>query len=119
MVTNSDWCLHMTDVPSLDDLPDEVFVALGRRGMEGIPLKECAYECDGKEIRLLNFSKDKEHLKGKGVEVVIEDWLVECTKCGRQFTIQCTIRYADEVRMDTKVDILDDMGKNVGWLGSY
>jgi hypothetical protein len=111
--------MDMTGEPSLDELPDEVFVALGRRGMEGIPLKECVYECDGKEIRLLNFRKNKEHLEGKGVEVVVEDWQVECTKCGRQFTIECTVRYADGERMDTKVDILDDTGKNVGWLGSY
>jgi hypothetical protein len=109
----------MTSGPSLDELPDEVFVALGRRGMEGIPLKECAYECDGKEIRLLSFSKDKNHLAGKGVETAVEDWLVECAKCRRQFTIQCTVRYANGVRMDTKVDILDDSGKNLGWLGSY
>ncbi len=109
----------MTDEPSLDELPDKVFVALGRRGMEGIPLKECTYECDGKELRLLKFSKNRESLRREGIEEVVEDWLVECTKCGRPFTIRCYVRYADGERIDTRVDIIDDTGKNLGWLGSY
>ncbi|MBN2228313.1 MAG: hypothetical protein JW779_01895 [Candidatus Thorarchaeota archaeon] len=109
----------MTDELSLDNLPDEVFVALGRRGMEGIPLKECTYQCDGKELELLHFRKDKETLKGSGVEEVIEDWIVKCKTCSRTFTIRCYIRYADGERADTRVDILDDKGTNLGWLGSY
>lgn len=119
MVVDIEWCLHMSEEHSLDELPDQVFVALGRRGMEGIPLKECAYECDGKDIRLLKVSKDKDEIIGKGNETVVEEWVVECTKCTRSFTIQCTVRYANGKRMDTKVDILDDSGKNIGWLGSY
>jgi hypothetical protein len=119
MVTNTMRCLHLTNEPSLDELPDKVFVALGRRGMEGVPLKECTYECDGKEIRLLKFSKNRDSLLGMGVEEVIEDWQVECMKCGRSFTIRCFVRYAEGERIDTRVDIIDDKGKNLGWLGSY
>jgi hypothetical protein len=109
----------MTDEPSLDELPDKVFVALGRRGMEGIPLKECMYECDGKEIRLLKFSKNKDALLERGVEEVVEEWMVECMKCCRSFTIKCFVRYAEGERIDTRVDIIDDTGKNLGWLGSF
>ena len=119
MVVDLDWCLHMTDEPTLADLPDEVFVPLGQRGMEGIPLKECMYECDGKELRLLSFSKNRNTLSGRGVEEVIEDWLVECTTCRRSFTIRCYVRYAEGERIDTRVHIVDDTGKNLGWLGSY
>lgn len=109
----------MTDEPTLWNLPDEVFVALGRRGMEPIPLKECTYECDGKELELVGFSKDKQGITGKGVEEATEDYLVRCTTCNRTFTIRCLVRYADGERMDTKVNIIDDAGKDLGWLGSY
>lgn len=94
-------------------------MALGRRGMEPLPLKECTYECDGKELRLLKFSQNKEGPSKKGVDEITEDWLVECEKCKKQFTIRCIVRYADEERIDTRVDIIDSDGKNLGWLGSY
>lgn len=109
----------MTGERSLDELPDRVFVALGRRGMEPLPLLECTYECDGKELRLLEMSQNKEAPSKMGVDEIIEDWLVECTKCNKPFTIRCFVRYADGERIDTRVDILDDTGKNLGWLGSY
>ncbi|MGQ4911888.1 MAG: hypothetical protein ACP6KW_06910 [Candidatus Thorarchaeota archaeon] len=109
----------MTEKPTLDNLPEEVFVALGRRGMEAIPLKECTYDCDGKELTLINFTRTPDSISGKGVEEAKEDYLVECDKCKRRFTIRCQIRYADGERMDTKVNIIDDKGKDIGWLGSY
>jgi hypothetical protein len=94
-----------------------VFVALGRRGMEGIPLKECTYDCDGNELKLIEVRKDQ--VLGKGTEEIGENWLVKCIKCKRQFTIQCIIRYHNGERIDTKVSLIDDTGKNLGWLGSY
>jgi hypothetical protein len=103
---------------TLDALPDEVFVALGRRGMDPIPLKECTYECDGKDLELISMKKGK-RISGKGIEQMTEDYLVRCMTCNRQFTIRCVIRYADGERMDTKVNIIDDTGKDLGWLGSY
>ena len=109
----------MTEDRTLDELPDRVFVALGRRGMEPLPLKECTYECSGQELRLLSFSQDKEKPSEKGMDEIVEDWLVECTTCKRPFTIRCYVRYSDGQRIDTRVDILDDTGKNLGWLGSY
>jgi hypothetical protein len=104
---------------SLDELPDEVFVALGRRGMEGIPLKECTYDCDSKELSLVDVKKEPLSIAGAGIEFVTEDWLVECDKCHRQFTIRCRVRYFDGTRYDTMVNLLDDAGKDLGWLGSY
>ncbi len=85
--------------------------------MEPIPLKECTYECDGIELALIDVQKDS--VSGKGREEVEENWLVECTKCGRQFTIQCIVRYYEGERIDTRVNLIDDRGKNLGWLGSY
>ena len=118
-VPMSNWTLvnHLADEPTLDELPDTVFVALGRRGMEALPLKECTYECDGQELKLIEVRKDP--VGGKGREEVEENWLVECTKCNRQFTIQCIVRYYDGERIDTKVSLIDDKGHNLGWLGSY
>jgi hypothetical protein len=113
------WKGFVLTEPTLDNLPDEVFVALGRRGMEPIPLKECTYECDGKELRLLEFQSDYDRISNKGVEEMTEDYLVECQKCSRRFTIRCLSRLADGERMDTRVNIIDDMGKDLGWLGSY
>jgi len=107
----------LTDEPTLDELPDKVFVALGRRGMEPILLKECTYECDGQELKLIEVKKDP--VGGTGTEEVQENWLVECTTCNRQFTIQCIVRYYDGERIDTRVNLIDDKGKNLGWLGSY
>jgi len=109
----------LSDEHTLDELPDQVFVALGRRGMEPIPLKECTYDCDGKEIALLHFHQDKDRPAKTGVDEIIEDWDVTCKKCSRNFTIRCYVRYADGERIDTRVDILDDNGKDLGWLGSY
>ena len=109
----------LTDEHTLDELPDRVFVALGRRGMEPIPLKECTYDCDGKDIKLLGFHQNKESPANTGVDEIVEDWMVICETCNRKFTIRCYVRYANGERIDTRVDILDDNGKNLGWLGSY
>ncbi|TFG32907.1 hypothetical protein EU527_09245 [Candidatus Thorarchaeota archaeon] len=109
----------LSDEHTLDELPDHVYVALGRRGMEPLPLKECTYICDGKELLLLKFSQNKAGPIERGLDEITEDWLVECEKCKKQFTIRCIIRYADGERIDTRVDIIDDKGKNLGWLGSY
>ena len=104
---------------TLDELPDKVFVALGRRGMEGIPLKECTYACDGQELTLINVRAEPEKIQGISLERVVEDWIVKCNKCNRQFTIRCKIRYVDGERIDTMVNLLDDRGNDLGWLGSY
>ena len=109
----------MTESPSLDDLPDVVFVALGRRGMEPVPLKECTYACDSEDISLIQMTREPQEIKGHSLEPVVEDWLVECNKCGRQFTIRCKIRYVDGERIDTMVNIIDEKGNDLGWLGSF
>ena len=119
LVLNKPRCLVLTGERSLNELPDQVFVALGRRGMEPLPLKECTYECDGAELKLLKVEQDKENPSTSGVDEMTVDWFVECNKCGKPFTIRCINRYADGQRIDTRVDILDDTGKNLGWLGSY
>ncbi|MHA1217027.1 MAG: hypothetical protein ACTSPX_06895 [Candidatus Thorarchaeota archaeon] len=67
----------MTSERSLDELPDVVFVPLGRRGMEGIPLKECTYACDGKELTLIDVKTDPPEITGRGLEPVVEEWLVD------------------------------------------
>lgn len=109
----------MTTERSLSELPEKVFIPLGRRGMEGIPLKLCTYACDGDDLRLIRVDTDPPEITGHGLEPVIEDWLVECSKCGRQFTIRCKIRYLDGKRWDTMVNLLDDHGNDLGWLGNY
>ena len=62
---------HLADESTLDELPDTVFVALGRRGMEALPLKECTYECDGQELKLIEVKKDS--VTGTGSEEVQAD----------------------------------------------
>lgn len=109
----------LTEERSLDELPDKVFVPLGRRGMEGVLLLECTYACNSKEISLIEVVMDPEEIQGKGVEQVVEDWAVECDKCKRAFTIRCRIRYMDGERIDTMVSIIDDKNNNLGWLGNY
>ena len=109
---------YLVEDRSLDELPDQVFVALGRRGMEPLLLKECTYDCDGQELKLIEPPKDQE-IPTKGDLEVNEDWLVECEKCNRQFTIRCRVHYLDGERLETRVNLIDDNGKDLGWLGSY
>ena len=109
----------LTKDRSLSELPDVVFVALGRRGMEPIKLQECAYSCETSNLELIRVITDPPDLKNKGIEEITEDWVVKCEDCDREFTIRCLIRYADGERMDTKVNIIDDKGTDLGWLGSY
>jgi hypothetical protein len=97
---------RLEEDPTIDDLPDVVFVALGRRGMEPIPLKECTYACDGKELTVISVTKDPSSIQGRSIEVVVEDWL-------------CKVRYVDGKMIDTMVSLLDDKGNDLGWLGSY
>ena len=110
---------ELTKDRSLAELPDVVFVALGRRGMEPIKLQECAYSCEKSNLELIKVVTDPPELENKGVEEVSEDWIVKCQDCNREFTIRCLSRYADGERMDTRVNIIDDSGKDLGWLGSY
>jgi hypothetical protein len=109
---------YLAEDRSLDELPDQVYVALGRRGMEPLILKECTYECDGQELILIDPPKNQK-IPDKGDIEVDEDWLVECTTCNRRFTIRCKIHYLDGERLETKVNLIDDKGKDLGWLGSY
>lgn len=87
--------------------------------MEPVPLKECTYECDGKELQLLEYKSNLKNLRKKGLEELKEDYTVKCAKCGRDFTIRCVSRLVDGERMDTRVNIIDDKGNDLGWLGSF
>ncbi len=110
--------ISLAGTRSLDELPEKVFVALGRRGMEPLTLKECTYDCDGQELILVEPPKEQDIPDNGNLEIT-EDWLVECTKCNRQFTIRCVIHYLDGERLETRVNLIDDKGKDLGWLGSY
>ena len=70
LVLNSSRCLVLTADRTLDELPDQVFVALSRRGMEPLPLKECTYECDGDELHLLEVTQNKEKPAKKGIDEI-------------------------------------------------
>ena len=109
----------MVEGRTLDELPDDVYVALGRRGMEPLSLKECTYICDGKDLTLIDVKTDPETMEGKGQESVVEDWLVRCDKCSKLFTIRSKSRFHDGERMDTAINLIDDEGNDLGWLGSY
>ncbi|TFF91502.1 hypothetical protein EU546_08535 [Candidatus Thorarchaeota archaeon] len=87
--------------------------------MEPIPLKECTYECDSTELGLVDYKRKPENLKNSGLEELMEEYRVECGKCSKEFTIRLESRLVDGERMDTKVSIIDDAGRNLGWLGSY
>ncbi len=87
--------------------------------MEGIPLKVCTYACDGTDLQLLSVDATPVEITGHSVEIVTEDWHLQCKKCGREFTIRCRNRFVDGKRIDTMVSVLDDHGNNLGWLGNY
>ena len=118
LVPSSKAVVNLANDRSLDELPNQVFVPLGRRGMEPLILKECTYDCDGQELILIDPPKNKE-VPSEGNLEIEEDWLVKCAKCNRQFTIRCKIQYFDGEMIGTRVNLIDDNGINLGWLGSY
>lgn len=112
---------HSSD---LDELPDTVYVPLGRRGMEPVPLKICP-DCSKENLTLIQkkitraaAKQDVTREEMSLAEKEIVDYKVRCQKCGNQFIIRLMRLYFKEEPVQTLVSILSKEGEPELWLGT-
>ncbi|MFQ6125035.1 MAG: hypothetical protein ACE5R6_10600 [Candidatus Heimdallarchaeota archaeon] len=108
----------------LDELPDTVYVPLGRRGMESVPLKICS-DCSKENLTLIQKkitrTAAKQGIPRKDMSLAereIVDYKVRCQECGNQFIIRLTRLYFKEEPVQTIVSIQSKVGKPELWLGT-
>jgi len=105
----------------VEDLPDQIYAPLGTRGLQPIKLKEY-FRCSNKNVEELQvIEKEIEAVHNRDQEIA--DYKIICKKCGSTFTIRLRNLYMVEKeqkrRSITFVSILDEEGRDEGWLGSF
>jgi hypothetical protein len=107
------------DQSSLDELPDTVYVPLGRRGMESVALKVCP-DCSHENLALIQKIVQQDVLNEDGPPARKEliDYRVRCCECAHPFTIRLTRLYFKEKLIQTLVSILAQNGESELWLGN-
>ncbi|MFQ5822091.1 MAG: hypothetical protein ACE5I5_19060 [Candidatus Heimdallarchaeota archaeon] len=112
---------HSSD---LDELPDTVYVPLGRRGMEPVPLKICP-DCSKENLMLIQkkisrsaATQDVPREDTFLTEKEIIDYKVLCQECGNQFIIRLTRLYFKEEPVQTLVSTQSKEGEPELWLGT-
>jgi len=106
---------------SIEDLPDKIYAPLGTRGLQPIKLKQC-FRCSNQNVEELQVIEKKiEAVQGRDQEIA--DYKIVCKKCSSTFTFRLRNLYAVEKgqkrRLITFVSILDEKGRDEGWLGSF
>jgi len=106
---------------SIEDLPDQIYAPLGTRGLQPIKLKQC-FRCSNQNIEELEVIEKKiEVVHGRDQEIA--DYKIICKKCSSTFSIRLRNLYVVEKgqksRSITFVSILDEKGRDEGWLGSF
>jgi len=106
---------------SIEDLPDQIYAPLGTRGLQPIKLKQC-FRCSNQNVEELQVIEKKiEAVHNRHQEIA--DYKIICKKCGSTFTIRLRNLYMVEKgqkrRSITFVSILDEEGRDEGWLGSF
>jgi len=95
-------------------------IPLGTRGIEQVKLKQCQYcqNCDPSSLKLLERSVRN---IGKGEDAV--SYLLLCERCNRKFTLRCrniySSDYKERSRVISFVSVLDEEGRDQGWLGNF
>ena len=108
----------------MNEIPDQIYVSLGRRGFDPIKLKYC-HVCKNPTISDLELL-EKEVLKEKteGTNSVEEiAYKIKDKRCGGIFYIKLSHMFkvieGKKERVTTVVNILDGKKKDLGWLGNY
>ena len=108
----------------MNEIPNQIYVSLGRRGFDPIKLKYC-HVCNNPtitDLELLEKKVEEERVEGKN-SVLIINYKIKDKKCGGIFYIQLNHVYTEEEgekkRITTKVHILNDKKEDMGWLGNY
>lgn len=109
-----------------NEIPEYVYIALARRGMEKISLDQCFLKnCDNEDPKLLEPFKKEEYDEGKKQTKKI---YIKCKKCNGIFILK--LETLKEVAKSTKhegeeplsmglVYALDEKGKNLGHIGYF
>jgi len=108
-------------VYSIEDLPDHVYAPLGTRGLQPIKLKQC-FRCSNQNVEELKVIEKKiDTVHDRDQEIA--DYKIICKKCSSTFTIRLRNLYVVENgkkrRSISFVSILDEEGRDEGWLGSF
>jgi len=95
-------------------------IPLGTRGVEQVKLKQCQY-CLNDDPSSLKLLERSVRSIGDGEDTV--SYLLLCEKCNRNFTLRCRNIYSagHEVksRVISFVSVLDEEGRDQGWLGNF
>ncbi|MFX1494561.1 MAG: hypothetical protein ACFFBZ_09795 [Promethearchaeota archaeon] len=109
-----------------NEIPEYVYIALARRGMEKISLDQCFLKnCDNEDPKLLEPFKKEEY---EEVNKEIKKIYIKCKKCNGIFILK--FETLVEVAKSTKgkgeeplsmglVYALDEEGKNLGHIGYF
>ena len=109
-----------------NEIPEYVYIALARRGMEKISLDQCFLKnCDNQDPKLLEPFKKEEFEEGNKQ---IKKIHIKCKKCNGIFVLKLVT--LKEVAKSTKdkgeeplsmglVYALDEKGKNLGHIGYF
>ena len=112
------------DSASLDELPDTVYIPLGRRGMESAPLKACSI-CSAENLILIHkaitaeaITEETPNKDAISEKKEIIDYTVQCQECQHRFIIRLTRLYLGEKPVQTLVFVLNKPGDPEQWLGN-
>ncbi len=109
---------------SLDEIPNQITVSLGRRGFDPINPKQCS-KCGNQNpagLKLLEKIEHEDVIHEEGRKHTV-DYKIQCQKCDAVFYIrlQHVLQHVGdkEKRITTLVNILDENKNDLGWLGNY
>ncbi|MHA1129786.1 MAG: hypothetical protein ACTSQI_01865 [Candidatus Helarchaeota archaeon] len=107
---------------SLKEIPDRIFVSLGRRGFDPINPKQCSKCGNPTNLQLLEKNEIANITYKEGRKNTV-DYKIQCNYCGNIFYIRLQHVFqkmgAEEKRITTLVNILDENKEDLGWLGNY
>ena len=107
---------------SLNEIPNQISVSLGRRGFDPINPKKCSKCGNPTRLKLLE-KKELDTIKHKEGEKRTLDYKIQCLNCNNIFFIrlQHVIQFTEqgEKRVTTMVNILNENKDDLGWIGNY
>ncbi|MHA1263922.1 MAG: hypothetical protein ACTSRS_01685 [Candidatus Helarchaeota archaeon] len=108
---------------TLKEIPDKIFVSLGRRGFDPVNPKQCP-KCgtQGMGLELIEKIEREEVTIERGSKKTV-DYKIHCKNCGTIFYIRLQHvfqgREDAKKRVTTLVNFLDEQLNDLGWLGNY
>ncbi|MHA1309654.1 MAG: hypothetical protein ACTSWR_02605 [Candidatus Helarchaeota archaeon] len=109
-----------------DELPDTIYIPLGRRGFQPINIKACI-RCSMENKFVLEFLEKKINIEESDEsKKEIIDYKVKCRNCNaiyyiRMIKIKKIVEEEGEkkeILVVTNFNILDEKGNDEGWLGT-